>query len=94
MRVNKKDLAIRVSDRMGLRNFFAKRLVSVVLDEIIKAIEDGDSVSLHGLGTFSVRQYAPRKGFDPWRKEPATFAARKGVVFNPSRRMKGRLNQI
>ena len=65
MHVNKKDLVDRVSDRLGLRGLFANRLVSVVLDEIIQAIEKGDSVSLYGLGTFAVRQYAPRKGFDP-----------------------------
>ena len=63
--MNKSDLIDAVAGDADLSKASAGRAVDAVLDGIAGALGNGDSVSLVGFGTFSVRHRAAREGRNP-----------------------------
>lgn len=63
--MNKSDLIDSVAVSADLSKASAGRAVDAVLDGIGGALGTGDSVSLVGFGTFSVRHRAAREGINP-----------------------------
>ena len=63
--MNKSDLIDAVAGDADLSKASAARAVDAVLDGIAGALGNGDSVSLVGFGTFSVRHRAAREGRNP-----------------------------
>lgn len=63
--MNKSDLIDSVAASADLSKASAGRAVDAVLDGIGGALGTGDSVSLVGFGTFSVRHRAAREGINP-----------------------------
>ena len=63
--MNKSDLIDSVAASADLSKASAGRAVDAVLNGIGGALGTGDSVSLVGFGTFSVRHRAAREGINP-----------------------------
>ena len=63
--MNKSDLIYAVAGDADLSIASAGWAVDAVLDGIAGALGNGDSVSLVGFGTFSVRHRAAREGRNP-----------------------------
>ena len=63
--MNKSDLVDAVASSADLTKASAARAVDATLDAIGGALGNGDSVSLVGFGTFSVRHRAARDGRNP-----------------------------
>ena len=63
-------------------------MITVITDQIAKALSEGDSVSLIGFGTFEVRQRAERQGKNPQTGAPITIAAAKVPAFKPGKGLK------
>ena len=63
--MNKSDLIDSVAASADLSKASAGRAVDAVLDGIGGALGTGDTVSLVGFGTFSVRHRAAREGINP-----------------------------
>ena len=63
--MNKSDLVDAVASSADLTKASAARAVDATLDAIGGALGSGDSVSLVGFGTFSVRHRAARDGRNP-----------------------------
>ena len=63
--MNKSDLIDAVAGDADLSKASAGRAVDAVLDGISGALGNGDSVSLVGFATFSVRHRAAREGRNP-----------------------------
>ena len=59
----------------------AQRAAGTVIAYIKEALEAGDSVQLHGFGTFLVKDCAPRTAMNLQTKEPIQAPARRVVRF-------------
>ena len=63
--MNKTDLINAVAEETNLSKADSGRAVEAVLDSVTRALKRGDSVSLVGFGTFSVKHRAARTGRNP-----------------------------
>lgn len=84
--MTKADLARAVYERHGgISNKEASRLVDMILDFIKQGLRRGERIQITGFGTFVVREKKGRKGRNPQTGEEMIIAARKSVVFRPSK---------
>ena len=63
--MNKADLIDMVASETGSTKVDAAKALDAVVDAVTGALAKGDSVSLVGFGTFSVRHRAAREGRNP-----------------------------
>ena len=73
--MNRLDLAGRVATEVSLSKADAEVAVNAVLEAISDALAKGESVSVAGFGTFSVKHRAARQGRNPRTGEPIEIAA-------------------
>lgn len=66
----------------------AGNAVNAVLDTISKALKKGDSVTLVGFGTFSVKKRKARIGRNPQTGKEIKIAAKKVPAFKPGKELK------
>ena len=82
--MNKSDLIDAVASDADISKASAGRAVDAVLGGIGDALGKGDSVSLVGFGTFSVRHRAAREGRNPQTGDAMNISARRVLTFKPS----------
>jgi len=70
----------------------AKEVIDEAINQITIALGNGDKVTLHGLGSFSVSDKAERMGRNPKTGEDAVITARKVVIFKASTTLKEAIN--
>ena len=63
--MNKSDLIVKMTERLGGDRSAAVAAVNGVLEEIEGGVARGERVSLTGFGTFERRERAPRTGRNP-----------------------------
>jgi len=89
--VTKAEIAKVVHERVGLSKKESGQIVDVVLDEVHKALEQGEDVKLSGFGHFMVRNKHPRRGRNPKTGDEITISSRRIVTFRASQLLK---NQV
>jgi DNA-binding protein HU-beta len=90
--MNKSDLVDAIADSAGLSKADAARALDAVVDTVTGALKAGDSVSLVGFGTFSVRDRAARTGRNPRTGETIQIAASKNPAFKAGKALKDAVN--
>lgn len=86
--VKKEDFRRKICGRLtSLSTTQATSLVDEILQEISNAICAGETVKLHGFGSFSTRQKKGRRGWNPQTCELEFIRARRVVRFHASRRL-------
>jgi integration host factor subunit beta len=68
------------------------RMIRLVFETMAEALAEGVEIELRGLGSFRLRDYAPRRSRNPHTGETIDLGPRRGIIFRPGREMKGRLN--
>lgn len=63
--MNKSELVEAIADSADLSKASAGRALDAAIDAITNSLKKGDSVSLVGFGTFSVKERAARTGRNP-----------------------------
>ncbi len=86
--MRKPELAAAIAEKADLSKEKAAEVITVITDQIAKALSEGDSVSLIGFGTFEVRARAERQGKNPQTGEAITIAAGKVPAFKPGKGLK------
>ncbi|MBI4727527.1 HU family DNA-binding protein [candidate division TA06 bacterium] len=66
----------------------AAAAVNGVIDSIAKALKKGESVTLVGFGTFSVKKRKARIGRNPQTGKEIKIAAKKVPAFKPGKELK------
>jgi DNA-binding protein HU-beta len=89
--MNKSDLVDAVASGADLSKASAGRAVDSILGGIGDALGNGDSVSLVGFGTFSVRHRAAREGRNPQTGESMHIAAAKVPGFKAGKGLKDKV---
>ena len=89
--MNKSDLVDAVAGRADMSKAEAGRAVDAVLGSVGDALGNGDSVSLVGFGTFSVRHRAARMGRNPQTGATMQIAASKVPGFKACKALKDKV---
>jgi len=90
--MNKSDLIDAIAESAGLSKADAGRALDGVVDSITGALKAGQSVSLVGFGTFTVRDRAARTGRNPRTGETIKIAASKNPAFKAGKALKDAVN--
>jgi integration host factor subunit beta len=69
-----------------------ERIVNAVLDEIVRALRDGDRVELRGFGAFSVKSRNSRTGRNPRTGAAVDVDAKRVPFFKTGKELRERLN--
>ncbi|MGB1649098.1 MAG: HU family DNA-binding protein, partial [Cycloclasticus sp.] len=73
--MNKSDLINAIADESGLTKADAGRALDATISSVSNALKDGDSISLIGFGTFSVKERSARTGRNPQTGETIQIKA-------------------
>jgi len=90
--MNKSDLVDAIADSAGLSKADAGRALDAVVDTVTGALKAGDSVSLVGFGTFTVRDRAARTGRNPRTGQTIQIKASKNPAFKAGKALKDAVN--
>ncbi len=90
--MNKAELIESVADSADISKAAAGRAVDGVIDAITKALKKGDTATLVGFGTFSVRKRAARSGRNPRTGEVIKIKASKAPGFKAGKALKDAVN--
>lgn len=90
--MNKAELIDAVADSADISKAAAGRAVDGAIDAITKALKTGDTVTLVGFGTFSVRKRKARTGRNPRTGEEIKINASKVPGFKAGKALKDAIN--
>ncbi len=86
--MNKSELIDSISTESGLSKADTQRALDATIESITKALKKGDTVSLVGFGTFSVKERAARTGRNPATGETINIKASKNPSFKAGKGFK------
>jgi DNA-binding protein HU-beta len=90
--MNKSELIDVIADQADISKAAAGRALDAVTDAITEALKKGDTVSVLGFGTFSVRERAAREGRNPRTGETIKIKASKNPAFKAGKALKDAVN--
>lgn len=90
--MNKSDFVSAVADSAELSKADAGRAVDAMVEVVKKALKKGDTVTLVGFGTFSVRKRAARQGRNPQTGAAIKIKASKSPAFKAGKALKDAVN--
>lgn len=86
------DLSAAVYRQIGLSLSESTMMVDAVINEVIEALEKGESVKLSSFGTFNLRRKRQRIGRNPKTGVEVPITPRTVISFNPSNILKAKVN--
>ncbi len=86
--MNKSELVDAIADKAELSKADAGRALDGMIAAVTKALKKGDTVSLVGFGTFSVKKRAARTGRNPATGETIKIKASKTPSFKAGKGFK------
>ncbi len=92
-RMGKAQMVQMVAEKAGITRKQAGMAVDAVIGEILGGVRKGSSVSLPGLGTFSIAETKERTGVRPGTKEKIRIPAGRRLKFKASSSLKGAFNE-
>jgi len=90
--MNKAELIEAMADAADISKAAAGRALDGMVDAITNAMKDGDTLSLVGFGTFSVKERAARDGRNPQTGETIKIKASKIPSFKAGKALKDAVN--
>ncbi len=90
--MNKAELIEAIAGTADLSKAAAGLALDAAINNITSALKKGDTVTLVGFGTFSVRNRAARMGRNPRTGESIQIKASKVPAFKPGKALKDALN--
>ena len=90
--ITRAQLSEAVYEEVGLSRNESADLVEAVLEEMVSALSDGETVKISSFGSFSIRQKSQRMGRNPKSGEEVPILPRKVIIFKPSHVLKNRIN--
>jgi len=90
--MNKTELVNAIAEESGLTKADAARAFDATLISVTNALKSGDSISLIGFGTFSVKERSARTGRNPQTGETIQIKASKIPSFKAGKTLKDAVN--
>ncbi len=91
--MNVKDLETRIARTSGLKMDDVRRLSEATARVVGDALSQGDSVYIHGFGTFETRSKAARQAVNPKSGERMVTPAKNAVKFTVGKTFKEKVKQ-
>ena len=89
--MQRKDIALKIAQEMGITDVLAKRIVNEVFKTVIDALISEGRLELRNFGVFTVKQRQPRKARNPKTGAEVMLPLRKVIVFKPGVHVKKKL---
>ncbi|MFL1449094.1 HU family DNA-binding protein [Pseudomonas tritici] len=86
--MNKSELIDAIAEKADMPKTAAGRALEAVIETITETLKAGDSVTLVGFGSFSIKERAARTGRNPQTGKPISIAAAKVPGFKPGSTLK------
>ncbi|MBW8366336.1 MAG: HU family DNA-binding protein [Arenimonas sp.] len=90
--MNKAEFTSAVADGAELTKADAGRAVDAMIEVIKQALKSGETITLVGFGTFSVRERAARQGRNPQTGDTIKIKASKNPAFKAGKALKDAVN--
>jgi DNA-binding protein HU-beta len=90
--VNKSELIEAIAASADIPKAAATRALDAMVDTVTESLKSGETVSLVGFGTFSVKERAARTGRNPQTGEPIQISAAKVPSFKAGKALKDSVN--
>lgn len=90
--MNKSELVEAIAESADISKASAGRALDGMIEAITNAVASGDTVSLVGFGSFSVRERPARTGRNPQTGESITIKASKSPAFKAGKAFKDAVN--
>ncbi|MCL6269748.1 HU family DNA-binding protein [Sansalvadorimonas sp. 2012CJ34-2] len=91
--MRKPELITAIADQADLSKDKAGEALNAILEQISKALERQETISLIGFGSFAQRARGARKGKNPQTGEEIEIPASNTVAFKPGKALKDAVNQ-
>ncbi len=91
--LTKLELAIGLSESVGLNRLEAKEIVELFFEEIRKCLESGENVHVSGFGNFNLRDKSSRPGRNPKTGETYEISKRRVVTFHAGLKLKAKVQE-
>lgn len=86
--MTKTDIAEKIALELDIYKVEARKILDILLDEMIEALANGDKIEIRGLGSFHVKERKAMRRRHPATKEMITIPAQKVVKFIPGKSLK------
>ena len=86
--MTKKDIALKVAEQVPLKQIEIKKIVQLILDNIVDSLVQGQTVELRNFGIFKVKSRKGRMGRNPRTGAAVPVPPKKVVTFKPGLLMK------
>jgi DNA-binding protein HU-beta len=90
--VNKSELIEAIAASADIPKAAASRALDAMVEAVADSLKKGDSVSLVGFGTFTVKDRAARTGRNPQTGEPIQISAARVPSFKAGKALKDAVN--
>ncbi|RDB43015.1 HU family DNA-binding protein [Halomonas sp. DQ26W] len=90
--MNKSELIEAIAASADIPKAAATRALDAMVDTVTESLKSGETVSLVGFGTFSVKERAARTGRNPQTGEPIQISAAKVPNFKAGKALKDSVN--
>ena len=90
--MNKSELIDHIAESSDISKAAAARALDATIEGITQSLQNAESVSLVGFGTFLVRERAARSGRNPQTGATIEIAAAKVPAFKAGKALKDALN--
>ncbi|MDN3554992.1 HU family DNA-binding protein [Halomonas maura] len=90
--MNKSELIEAIAASADIPKAAASRALDAMVESVADSLKKGDSVSLVGFGTFTVKERAARTGRNPQTGEPIEISAAKVPSFKAGKALKDSVN--
>ncbi|WP_148253911.1 HU family DNA-binding protein [Aidingimonas lacisalsi] len=90
--MNKSELIEAIAASADIPKAAASRALDAMVESVTDSLKKGDSVSLVGFGTFSVKERAARTGRNPQTGETIQISAAKVPNFKAGKALKDSVN--
>ncbi|MGQ4877000.1 nucleoid-associated protein HU-beta [Billgrantia sp. LNSP4103-1] len=90
--MNKSELIEAIAASADIPKAAASRALDAMVDTVTESLKKGDSVSLVGFGTFTVKERAARTGRNPQTGKPIQISAAKVPTFKAGKALKDSVN--
>ncbi len=90
--MNKSEFVSEIADKTGLKKKDSIAALDAVENIIKTELSQGNSIVLLGIGTFSTKEVAAKKGRNPATGEPLDIPAKTKVIFKAAKALKAVVN--
>ncbi len=91
--MTKADLVEEIAKDTGLSKKDTNFVVNMIIENICKALAEGDKVELRGFGSFKVKSRNPRKARNPRTGDSVEVPAKLVPFFKASNELKLKVNE-